>query len=229
MKTRFVIFSQGRSGSTLLKHLLNSHPDICCEGELLNPADQYLRYRWQVNFIRRFPYPYFSYREMAADKPCYGFTLLYYQYYPQEKILWNLHKRSWKIIYLRRLDVIAQSFSYLVAKKTEKWHHFEDTGARAPTLRLDRDEFVDWTRKMQVINQQTDLFMASIPHLLVTYENDQQSEAKWPQTTGKIFTLLRIRQAPAIATLQKTYFKPYSEIVENYTELITALSSVGTP
>jgi hypothetical protein len=43
----FVIFTPGRAGSHLLASLLNSHPDIACEGEfgrvdsLINPDDLY--------------------------------------------------------------------------------------------------------------------------------------------------------------------------------------------
>ena len=34
--TKFVIFGRGRSGSTLLVSLLNSNPDIHCDGEILS-------------------------------------------------------------------------------------------------------------------------------------------------------------------------------------------------
>ncbi len=40
--SKFIIFGQGRSGSTLLKQLLDSHPEITCEGELLNVEDKYV-------------------------------------------------------------------------------------------------------------------------------------------------------------------------------------------
>ena len=33
---RFVLFGQGRTGSKLLVELLHSHPDIHCDGEVLN-------------------------------------------------------------------------------------------------------------------------------------------------------------------------------------------------
>lgn len=35
-KQRFIIIGSGRSGSTMLKNLLRSHPNITCFGELLN-------------------------------------------------------------------------------------------------------------------------------------------------------------------------------------------------
>lgn len=34
---RFVIFGEGRTGSDLLANLLNSHPRIVCDLELLGP------------------------------------------------------------------------------------------------------------------------------------------------------------------------------------------------
>lgn len=33
--TRFIILNAARTGSTMLRHLLNSHPDICCHGEVM--------------------------------------------------------------------------------------------------------------------------------------------------------------------------------------------------
>ncbi len=36
MTTKFVIYGQSRSGSTLLVELINTHPDVQCDGELFN-------------------------------------------------------------------------------------------------------------------------------------------------------------------------------------------------
>ena len=48
-RRRFIVLSEGRSGSTYLATLLDSHPNIVCKGELLHPnnvgvmnAEQYL-------------------------------------------------------------------------------------------------------------------------------------------------------------------------------------------
>lgn len=41
MATRFVILSAPRSGSTMLRTMLDAHPDVACHGELLNPGDVY--------------------------------------------------------------------------------------------------------------------------------------------------------------------------------------------
>ena len=36
---KFIIFAQGRSGSTLLVSLMNCHKEIFCDGEILNRLD----------------------------------------------------------------------------------------------------------------------------------------------------------------------------------------------
>jgi len=33
--SRFIILCAARTGSTMLRHLLNSHPDACCHGEVM--------------------------------------------------------------------------------------------------------------------------------------------------------------------------------------------------
>ena len=43
---RFVIFAQGRSGSTALRSLLTNHPEVICEGELLASGKF-----WPIDFV----------------------------------------------------------------------------------------------------------------------------------------------------------------------------------
>src|SRR3989338_1613110 len=42
-KTRFVIVNAPRTGSTMLRLMLNSHPDICCHGEVFTGDKKRLR------------------------------------------------------------------------------------------------------------------------------------------------------------------------------------------
>jgi hypothetical protein len=43
-RTKFIILCAARAGSTMLRHLRNSHPDVCCYGEIM--ADQVTPDRW---------------------------------------------------------------------------------------------------------------------------------------------------------------------------------------
>jgi len=114
----FIIFGLGRSGSTLLKQLIDSHPNIKCEGELLNLEERYLKNRFLRKLATLFPLTYFNYRRWLSKEPLYGFTLLYYQYSNQKRLLSKLTARGWKFIHIMRKNSLDQSFSQLVAEKT---------------------------------------------------------------------------------------------------------------
>ena len=65
-ESKFVLFGGGRNGSTLLVSLLNSHPDIYCDGEIL------------VGKLRS-PFKHIKRRMQSSPKSIYGFKLLSYQ------------------------------------------------------------------------------------------------------------------------------------------------------
>jgi hypothetical protein len=51
IKTKFVLFAHYRTGSTLLTQILNMHPDILCEGEILT---HFIANRLDKKFLRLF-------------------------------------------------------------------------------------------------------------------------------------------------------------------------------
>jgi hypothetical protein len=224
-KTRFVIFGLGRSGSTLLKQLLNSHPEIKCEGELLNVDEKYVTNPWLLRLVYRFPHLFFALRSMLSTKPVYGFTLLFYQYSPPAKLIGKLKRKGWKFIHIYRKNSLDQSLSQLVAQQTKVWHRFNDEEIHIPKLLLSPDELL---KRLELVdkNKKTELeLFEKIAHFQVVYEDDLKNEADWPETTRKIFQFLGINPAPVSASIKKTYSRPYSEIIENYDELLKYVQS----
>ena len=64
--TRFVIFAQGRTGSSLLRSLLNAHPEVRTEGEILGrPVID------PVRFVER--------HATVSSPPVFGFKVKIYQ------------------------------------------------------------------------------------------------------------------------------------------------------
>lgn len=219
-KARFVIFGLGRSGSTLLKQLLDSHPEITCEGELLNVADKYVTNSLLRKLIYKFPSQFFSLRSMLTTKPVYGFTLLFYQYSPPAKLIGKLVKKNWKLIRIYRENSLDQSLSHLVAEQTKRWHRFEREEIQISKLIISPEELIN---RLKIVNNnkvtETKL-LEDFAHFKVVYEDDLKNEGDRPETTRKIFEYLGVSPAPVSASIQKTYCRPYSEIIENYEELI---------
>lgn len=219
-KIRFVIFGLGRSGSTLLKQLLDSHPEITCEGELLNVDDKYVTNPFLRKLIYRFPSQFFALRSQLSKNPVYGFTLLFYQYSPNAKLIGKLIKKDWKIIRIYRENSLDQSLSHLVAEKTKMWHRLDNHETETPKLIISPEEL---KARLTIVNKnketETTLF-ENFEHLKVIYECDLKNKDNWAQTTRKIFEYLGINPAPVSARIQKTYPLPYSEIIENYDDLM---------
>jgi LPS sulfotransferase NodH len=222
-KTRFIIFGLGRSGSTLLKQLLDSHPEITCEGELLNVADKYITNPLLLKLIYKFPSQFFDLRSMLSKKPVYGFTLLFYQYSPPAKLIEKLIKKDWKFIRIYRKNGLEQSLSHLVAEQTRVWHRYDSQEIQTPKLIVKPEELKN---RLKIVNKnkatETKLF-EKFAHFKVVYEDDLKNEDDWAETTRKIFEYLGVNPAPVSASIQKTYKRPYSEIIENYDGLIKSI------
>jgi LPS sulfotransferase NodH len=219
-KNKFVIFGLGRSGSTLLKQLLDSHPDIKCEGELFNVEDNYVTNPILRKIVYHFPRRFLNLRRFLANKPIYGFTLLIYQFGQPQAMLEMLHNDGWKIINISRRNSLEQCFSFLVALHTKTWHRFREKEGTAPKLSLSAEELKHWLMLFEKNKKTESEILENLPHYRVVYEDNLIDEALWPETTRKIFEYLGINPAPVSASIQKTYSRPYSEIIENYDELI---------
>ena len=219
-KARFVIFGLGRSGSTLLKQLLDSHPEITCEGELLNPEDNYINNPILLKVVYKFPSQFFALRSLLSKKPVYGFTLLFYQYSPPAKLIEKLIKKNWKFIRIYRENSLDQSLSHLVAEKTKMWHRFDNHETEIPKLTVSPEELKDRLKIVKKNKQTETKLFENFAHFKVVYEDDLKNESDWTETTRRIFEYLGVNPAPVSASIQKTYSRPYSEIIENYDELI---------
>ena len=219
-KTKFIIFGQGRSGSTLLKKLLNSHPEINCEGELLNVKDNYVTHPLLVKAANKFPYHFFQLRSAFSPKPIYGFTLLYYQIYQPLQVLMKLQREGWKFIHIYRNNHFLQSISHFVAMQTNFWHNTSNKSADVQKVTINPDKFLDWIKLL--INNKTfeNKIIENLDHIKIVYEDDLLNESRWEKTTSRIFEYLNTYPSPVISDLKKTYPRPYSEIVENYTALL---------
>lgn len=85
---KFVIIAPARSGSTLLREMLNRHPDVCCHGEVygkhrVNGLSVHARLpidaEEALKFRRRNPLRFLEEHVFDSSRPVTGFKLLYSQ------------------------------------------------------------------------------------------------------------------------------------------------------
>ncbi len=222
----FVLFGTARTGSTLLKSLLNAHPAIHCDGELFNPTfwsrptrSQRLYKLWRVN-----PLPYIAtrkfYIKLRTRRPVYGFKLFERHVAEPERLLLALQDKGWRIIYIRRRSVFARSLSAMVGKTTAHWISIGQSRGETLSVTIDPDEFMQIASFVYDQEIRCEAIMQAIPHLGIIYENHLQENLVWQSTLDQICDFLEIGRICADSPVHRTWRQPYREFVSNYAELV---------
>lgn len=216
----YVIFGQGRTGSTLLVRLLQSHPQLQCDGEMLHPrALSKYRSRWLRAFLRYFPEPFVLWRASRSDKPAYGFKLLYRHVVFPARLLFCLRWLGWKIIHIQRRTLFDVALSRKVAQTTKHWSDHDASTPEDLHLTFSPEEFLDQMQWSVNILRQEVRALRGIPHIPVVYEDDLLAEADRQRICNVIFAALRLEPHEVSTTKQRTWNRPYPELITNYAEL----------
>ena len=137
---RFFVFAQGRTGSTLLAALLGAHPDVQCDHEILSvPVFSPLRYVQRMSLI--------------CPARVHGFRVKIYQLtgiqrmrQPREFVL-ALHEAGYRIIHLKRENLLRQSVSNLFALANRRYHYKSGDDRRVGTISVDCRRVVEMIEK----------------------------------------------------------------------------------
>lgn len=220
---RFVIFGQGRTGSKLLVELLRSHPDIHCDGEVLNGYYwNRLSRRLILPLWRYYPLPLFRRNARNSPSMVYGFKLFNDHIHRPHRVLSTLHGEGWRIIHIQRRDLVAQTISGEVARQTSRWHRHSGDTVAPVVMTIDPDEFSADLKKRLTRSAQIEQILAGIPHLDITYEDHLADPADWKPLSMRLLHYLEAPLQPLTTEMVKTWEQPYSEMILNYAELMAA-------
>jgi LPS sulfotransferase NodH len=214
---RFVIFAQGRSGSTLLTSLLDSHPQICCANEIL----------W---FPRIYPILYVENAARDAGTSCFGFHVKCYQLSRWQRVrdlrafIQKMHERGWKIIYLWRENIFEQSISNIFAESAGRYHfNDKEQYARPKTLHIDATRLVQLMRERLAFQALEREALVDTPYFELRYERDLLDPAAREHALHQTLEYIGVEQVPLHSPLKKSVDRQFHEIIENYEEITSAL------
>lgn len=224
---RYVIFGQGRSGSTLLTSLLGCHPEVYADGEILN-----------VSHHRRFFSPLWRIRtrsHIARDERAYGFHLKIYQLtldygwsVPRAReFLHGLASDGWRVIYLRRDNVLRQAISANVAVR--RGFHFASGDSKrasgpAPVI---VERVMKWIPARLRYLEEEATVLEGLDVLEVRYESDLFDPDAHQATADRVFAFLGLDSAPVTAGLARIGRRRLEEQIANYDELAEAVRAAG--
>jgi len=216
-KKQFLIFAEGRGGSSLLVDLLNSHPDIYCDGEIFNA---------ETNAKIRFPLLYLESRKRTTRlirKPVYGFKVKYTQLVLHQgfknDFIKTLYDSGWKIIYLRRSNYLKATISTILAEKRGFYHQKRIKVKNLEKINIDVEELLQKTKGRERAAQLEKEWLVGMDYHFVNYENDLLNPDMHQNTLNKIFRFLKIPEHEISTNFKKISTGDLSLDIENFNEV----------
>ncbi|HMQ05896.1 MAG TPA: hypothetical protein PKC30_01285 [Saprospiraceae bacterium] len=150
-----------------------------------------------------------------------------WQHHKVEFILKTLVRKGWKILHLKRINVLKQVFSLLIAKQVQRWVNTEPDYNPNEIYEMDPEMVLKTLRNYKSNHIQSETLMKVIDHLEVIYEYDLKKEGSWQKTAIKIFDFLEIENTEVIAGTYLTDQRSDQERIANFDEIITHLIQNG--
>jgi LPS sulfotransferase NodH len=223
-QARLVIFAQGRTGTTLLESLLVSTGHFKAGGEMLNCNDHRIRY----------PFSYTVGRAKDEAPQNFFFHVKIYHLTRDRgqrpvdpaKFLGNLHQNGWKILYLRRDNILQHALSNLVAEARGNYHRYENSEEKL-RFSIDPSELRRMLRERREFQVQEVAALEGLPRMSFQYETNLEDATEQQRTVDTILDTLGLERRPAQAkTLKVNRFAP-SELIENFREIDEIVRAEG--
>jgi LPS sulfotransferase NodH len=210
---RFVIVTPGRTGSELLTDLLNAHPDIACEAEILHD-----RLALPEAFVagRATKAGVTGAKAFGFKLHCghFGFQVLR----ERPGYLNRLSAAGFHLIFLRRDNYLAQAISSTIASRT-RWHWHLGDQVAFTAMELDPVEVLMMTYLFEESDRYLSALLQGLPHLDLNYEQDLMEPAAQQATVARIASMLGLPSAPTRSDHVRFTPRKLSEAVKNYDEI----------
>jgi LPS sulfotransferase NodH len=240
-KMKAIIITSQRSGSNFLRHCLESHPAIKCEGELLISGTV-----TTPKILEDFRWPAKVYRYMVAgawnpvkiletfllrnDAEVVAFKAMY-NHVKNPKVLDFLRKhKEIRIIHLKRENLLKQYVSkMLLGKKREqrRWQPHSTKKLPPVSIKIKPKAAI---RAMEKVQEQHDFFKSFLeehPRIDLIYENMIEGQCLSDDASKSVCQILDIENRKMCCNFVKVNPDKIQLIVDNYDELVDALQGTA--
>jgi LPS sulfotransferase NodH len=221
MPVKFIVLAHFRSGSGLLCDLLNMHPEIHCDYEILDP---FLASRMKPEFVLLFM------KSLAArsDAPAYGCNIKLDQLqkvHPDPAVfLRDRHAEDWRFVYLRRRNLLRAALSNFIAARRQRYSVAKDDADAIEKTQIDCAELVNLLAWYQRIADDEAEALAGIAHLPLLYEDDLLDAARHQPALDRVFAFLGLASAPVAAKSARTSADDMAAYVANYDAVVDVVA-----
>jgi len=221
---RFCIFAQGRTGSSLLRSLINGHPDLQCRGEVLGPDAVLFPVRYVERLARHTP------------RPAFGFKVKVYQLTHHQGIsdpngfMKALVRRGYRIIHLHRRNVLRQAISNSYALAAGRYHLQAGQSGGPEAIRVDPGKLrgVMERRQEHTVLETSALRGLESDTLGLVYEDHLLDPTAHQSTVDTVFEFLGLPPSVEVeARFERIVTGSLRDRISNFAELEQELA--GTP
>jgi len=226
---RFVILGRSRTGSNLLRGLLQSRHDVTVHGEIFkNPeavewgTDRFSAARRTLLRYRTDPARFLEsdvFRRVPLAIKALGFKLFYYhaQQHPG-KLVWDYLRthREIRVIHIKRHNILRTHLSRIRAEQSNSWVDVEGRARPAQPVELDFADCEQVFVRTRAWEQEYDRFFSDHPLLEVIYE---ELAADHHREMERIQEFLSLELLEALPQTHKQSSDPLREAIVNYAGL----------
>jgi hypothetical protein len=216
---RFVLFSQGRTGSSLLESLLAAHPRVHRSTEILSK-------RRRLGHL----YLFLDAESRRTSLPVFGAKVkieqLDFQGVEPRRFLSLLVERDWRIIHLWRRDTLRQAVSHFVRRHRGESHRKVDLEEEL-RLRIEPAKLIEQIEIRQERLRRELVAVEDLPHAEVIYEDDLLRAERHQPTADRLFELLGVSSVPVSTRFRKVTPEDLPSLIENWTQVRDALAGTA--
>ena len=223
---RFVILTSGRSGSELLANILDSHPAVVSEGEILQRPKRY-----PIAYLRGHSVRMMLRARRGSSMPrVHGWKLItnhvrwYPDVFPDPREFVEQLAASGTIIHLRRQNLLNQAISLLCAEQTQFHVRAGDSRGAFVPIAVEPERLLAQLYHYDEDDRWLTKILGDIPHIDLTYEDDLVDESAQKATAAMLFRSLGIPPVDADAGLCKVAPPDPRERISNPEEVARALA-----
>jgi LPS sulfotransferase NodH len=140
----------------------------------------------------------------------------------------GLCEDGWKVIFLRRDNILRQAISHYRALLTGLWSQFSAAPiSQNQGIYIEIPRLIALVRMFEAWEQTQTKIMRTIPCITLEYAEDLLHQRCHQRTADKVFAYLGAPGAPVVTRMRKQADKPLPELVSNYEQLSRALKDTA--
>lgn len=223
---RYIILGGPRTGSNLVRSLLNSHSSIIAFGEIYRNKHEigwdlpgYFKTKRMLELFRNNPVEFLKtevFKKVPKGISAVGFKLFYH--HAQDniwKLLWPFLKndKELRIIHLKRKNILKSHLSYLKAVRSGMWFKSNGLTEDSTPIHIDYEDCLNEFERLRNFEKYFDDYFKHHQKIGVFYENlclNRQSEMQ------RIQSFLGATHEKIFLSTYKQSHQPLCKSIANY-------------